>query len=125
MLRIIRGRSSAGSGCVLSDFGESSFDDTVSDRDTLSDCSVRYFCESPTGCVAQETSITSSSTGITNMEKVREAKPDDIIPICGEDGDNGVQPNFENSLMTTSIDNESIVFQSASQRQGESVDRVL
>ena len=71
MLRIIRGRSSVGSGCFLSD----SIDDTISDRDTISDCSVRYFNE--TGSVSidnidstqNRSSIASCNSLQSNMDE--------------------------------------------------------
>lgn len=116
MLRIIRGRSSAGSGCVLSDFGGSSFDETISDRDTISDCSVRYFCESTTE--NSNTDFTPSTTEATNMAAAEELELEGVHPIVDKEGAE-LRPSIENSMLAASLDGESIALESASFRQGE------
>ena len=116
MLCIIRSRSSVGSGCVLSDLGESSLDDTASDRDTVSDCSVRYFCESAlSDYPAKESHPTSSISEATNMAEGNEIySQEDIDPY--EDGKTAdFQPSIENSILVTSEShNDSVIVNSLS-----------
>ena len=107
MLCIIRGRSSAGSGCILSDFGDSSLDDTVSDRDTLSDCSVRYFCESASSEYPdKESRPTSSISNATNMADSHEIPTEDEIVQSSDKFAESSQRSIDNSLMASSIIND-------------------
>lgn len=122
MLRIIRGRSSVGSGCFLSD----SIDDTISDRDTISDCSVRYFCE--TGSVSidnidnitNRSSITSCNSSENNMEEGATGFSDEIQTHFENSCENGIEiqnKGIDNMLSkATSTDSNSM--DSGSFRQG-------
>ena len=111
MLCIIRGRSSAGSGCLLNDFGDSSFDDTVSDRDTLSDCSVRYFCESAsTDYPVEESPATPSNPEATNMAEGSGIVVDEEIPPIDDEFAIKSQSSIDNrSLMLSTCNNESVL----------------
>ena len=101
MLRIIRGRSSVGSGCFLSD----SIDDTISDRDTISDCSVRYFSE--TGSVSidnidsipKRSSVTSCNSLQNIMDEEATGLPDEIQIHLEKSCENGIE------LQNKGIDN--------------------
>ena len=103
MLCIIRSRSSVGSGCVLSDFGESSLDDTASDRDTVSDCSVRYFCESAlSDYPAKESHPTSSISEATNMAERNEVYSQEEIDPYEDAKTTDFPPSIENSIFGAS-----------------------
>ena len=122
MLRIIRGRSSTGSGCVLSDFGASSFDDTVSDRDTLSDCSVRYFCESASVSlenVTQPCAVTSSNSSRKNMESQNNDRANTDMDYDGLERDRIELGDGIDNLMSTSMNNEDSLINSCSFKHGE------
>jgi len=128
MLCIIRGRSSAVSGCLLNDFGESSFDDTVSDRDTLSDCSVRYFCESASSDYpVEESPPTPSNPEATNMAEGSRITVDEEVPPTEDEFAIKSQSSIDNtSLMLSTCNNESVLASSTLSDAGQcTVDEMI